>query len=196
MNILLTKDFNDELYQILKDYSDKEFNLMIAGGSLLKCLVDPRLKDLVTDKWKVFFADERVDQKYLNYNDASGFLSQLKGTVFRIKSELSASECVKDYTNVLENIDLCLLGIGDDGHICSLFPDTASLDSNAPVIAIEEKLPVSNKRITVTLKFINEKVGRLYFVVPAKDGKVKNVLVPHQSILSRLKKDFIVIRPE
>lgn len=180
-----------ELYQILKKYSGSDLSLMISGGSLLSCLDDSRYEELDTSKWIIFYSDERVDQDQLNYTASIPFIDKTKAKINRISSSLPSEQAIKEYSEKLINIDICLLGIGKDGHICSLLPNSMELNSEEYVIGLEGNFPISPKRISITLKFINEKVSKLYFVVP--NNKEKNILKPDESITSRINKDFVII---
>lgn len=191
ISFLFTTDFSTELYNILKGCSGLDLSLMISGGSLLKCLDDRRYEELDTSKWVIFYSDERTDQEQLNYTASIPFISKLRAKVHRIDSSIDVQKAVEEYSGKLVDIDVCLLGIGGDGHVCSLLPGSTELDSEEYVVALEGDFPTSPRRISVTLKFINEKVSRLYFVVP--NSKDKNVSRPDESIMSRLKKDFVVM---
>jgi len=190
MNYLFTKDFNEELYQVLKEYSGRRLSLMISGGSLLKCLDDQRYETMDTSNWEIFYSDERVDQDALNYTASLPFINRIKAKVHRMFSEIP-EKAAREYSGVLKDVDVCLLGIGDDGHICSLQPRCRELDSDEYVVALEGSFEISPRRMTVTLKFINEKVSRLYFVIP--NSNKKKITKPDESITSRIKKEFTVI---
>lgn len=191
MDFLFTSDFNTEIYHILREYSGTDLSLMISGGSLLQCLDDGRYEELDTTGWRIFYSDERVDQDNLNYTASVPFINRTKASVHRIQSSMSVSEAVEDYSGRLADIDVCLLGIGGDGHICSLPPDSRELDSEEYVVALDTGFQVSPQRISVTPRFLNERVSRLYFVVP--NSNEKNISKPDESIVSRLRKDFVVI---
>jgi 6-phosphogluconolactonase len=195
MHFIYTQDFKTVLFRMLQKHSGRRFNLMISGGSLQTCLDDERYKRLDTMHWNIYYTDERVDQGHLNYTASLPFINMLEAKVFRIESSLGMEEAVRRYSGMLNEIlgeiDVCMLGIGGDGHICSLLPDTEYLDSDKYVIGIEGNFAVSRERITVTLKFLNEKVNEMYFVVP--QNKIKNITEPHPSIGRRLSKDFTVV---
>jgi 6-phosphogluconolactonase len=191
MHYIYAQDFKTVLFKILQKYSGRRLNLMISGGSLQRCLDDERYQKLDTMHWSIYYTDERVDQSYLNYEASLPFINMLEAKVFRIESFLGAEEAARRYSEVLEDIDLCILGIGSDGHICSLLPESEYLDSSEYVIGVEGDFAVSRRRITVTLRFLNERVNEIYFVVP--QNKIKNIAEPHPSICTRLAKDFTVI---
>ncbi|KAM0671967.1 hypothetical protein OCOL_001024 [Ordospora colligata] len=193
MSVLFTNDFNEEIYQILRYYSGKCLSLMISGGSILKCLDDCRYEQLDTSKWDIFYSDEREDQEQLNHTAACGFLNRINAKVHPIDTSVPLEKAAIEYANVLNGIviDVCLLGIGGDGHICSLLPECPELDSLLYVTALEGDFTVSPKRVTITPRYINEKVKELIFVVPG--SKEKKIEQPDKSILARINKDYVVI---
>jgi len=193
MSVLFTDDFNGEIYRILRCYSGRCFSLMISGGSLLKCLDDGRYELLDTSRWSVFYSDERADQSQLNHAAAHGFLKRIKARVHPIHTSVPLDDAAIEYSKILSDfvIDVCLLGIGGDGHICSLLPECPELDSLQYVTALSGAFTVSPRRVSVTPKYINERVNELIFVVP--NSKEKNVVQPDKSILARIRKEYVVI---
>ena len=191
MSLVLTDDFGTEVYLILEPYSGRDLALMISGGSLLQCLDDERYGLLDTSGWSVFYSDERGDKSHLNYTASIPFLSRTQASVHRIDVSMPLDQAARAYSSELVDIDLCLLGIGGDGHICSLLPGCKELMSDEYVVALEGDFPVSCRRISITPRFINERVARLYFVVPG--SKKKGVAAPDRTILERINKEFTVL---
>lgn len=193
MNYILTEDFKTELFNLLSPFDSHKLNLMIAGGSLLDVLNYSKYKNLDSSKWKIWYADERCHPSYLNYTGSLNFLSNLSPNKVN-KIPFDSTDPIKEYSNTLEKIDVCLLGIGNDGHICSLFPDLDDLDSTDYVIKVFNPTVISPDRITVTLKFLNTMVENLYFVIPpGENGKIKHFVKPHERICKRLKKEYVSI---
>lgn len=189
-------NFQDYIFQILKRFTGKELNLMISGGSFLDTLNYSKYKELSTKLWNIFYADERCNDKYLNYDGSTPFLSYLDATVYPINIKLNPEQSALDYEKTLlkfKQIDVCFLGIGENGHICSLWPNSNDLLSEKYVTNVIVDCPLSKNRITITLKYINHKIKELYFVIPPKDGKMKNIKEPHSSIKSKITKDYTTI---
>ncbi len=95
--------------------------------------------------------------------------------VHRIKAELAPQPAASEYRTVLASFfqqeekafDLILLGLGEDGHTASLFPETTALYEAAQSVT-EVFVPKLDKwRVTLTLPMINR--GRkVAFLVAGK----------------------------
>lgn len=189
-------NFEEVTFNILAWYSGKACNLMISGGSILSVLGSKDYTKLDSSKWTIFFADERVNKKALNFTQSQNFLKMLSSRVFQIDIGDNLEKSVTDYELVLQNnvshIDVCFLGIGENGHICSIWPYSPILTSERLVELVEVDCTISPLRITTTVNFINRYVKNLFFVVPPKDGIVKSIKSPHHSILEHLRVNFSI----
>jgi len=100
--------------------------------------------------------------------------------VHRMPTELSdASEVAKRYAETMtkvmkaEPFDLVLLGLGPDGHIASLFPDTPALevtDSLTTELYVEK---FASWRVTMTYPVINAARQVIVFIA----GEAKSAIV-------------------
>lgn len=137
-------------------------SIALAGGSTPKAM-HAHLRELTLpwDKVHVWFGDERAvppDDAASNYRMArETLLDHVKvGRVSRIEGELPPGEAAARYSDALAAsppIDLVLLGMGDDGHVASLFPATPEPDPDALVIAT--KSPAApHDRVSLTLNAI------------------------------------------
>ncbi|KAJ0407667.1 hypothetical protein ATCC90586_001849 [Pythium insidiosum] len=150
------------------------FTLALSGGSLPKILNKglASIKDgLDFSKWHVFFADERcvpLDHDDSNYKACKEALFDHvpipSNQIYTIDASLSPEAAAADYTsklasvwgNVLPRFDLLLLGMGPDGHTCSLFPGHPLLhESRLFVAAIEDSPKPPPQRITLTYPVVN-----------------------------------------
>jgi len=155
-----------------------EFTIALAGGTtpkkLFQILAKPPFSTSIPwGKTRIFFGDERsVDPTHIDSNYAMAnkyLLSQISIDplrVHRIQSELQPEDAAEAYNTALgaflplNNLnqpvfDLVLLGLGDDGHVASLFPGTDILnvtDKRAAAVWVESK---NTWRISITMPAIN-----------------------------------------
>ncbi|KAL7416634.1 hypothetical protein BDY24DRAFT_199638 [Mrakia frigida] len=193
-NDKLVKSVADFVLKAQNDAIKKRgaFCLAISGGSLpsnLRGLIGK--KGVQWDKWEIFFCDERLvplDHEDSNFASVDKlFLSETPITAAQVHtidvSLLSDPEELADeYERQLiatfaqrdaaryPVFDLILLGMGPDGHTCSLFPGHALLSEEDRWVAfIEDSPKPPAKRITFTYPVINH-AYRVAFVA-AGEGK-------------------------
>ena len=167
------------------------FSIAFSGGSVASIapaglLEQSDLKSLHLAKWKIYFCDER----YVDLSDPDGnynavnqnFLSKVEGikaeNVFTIDPALPLEEAAKDYETKLKSslvdgrIDLLLIGMGPDGHICSLFPGHPILDvTDRLVAAISDSPKPPPSRITLTYTAVN--AARCAMFIVSGSGKAE-----------------------
>jgi 6-phosphogluconolactonase len=127
-----------------------------------------------------WFTDERCvppDHEHSNFGMANrALLSQAEGaTVHRMRGELGPEDGAAAYENELAEfgpaaLDVMLLGVGPDGHICSLFPgDDALGERERRAVGVETPgMAPLVARITVTLPVVNAS-RQIVFLVTGED---------------------------
>ncbi|RGB31743.1 6-phosphogluconolactonase [Rhizophagus diaphanus] len=157
------------------------FTVGISGGSLPKLLAADlkNRQGIEWEKWEVFFCDERLvplDHEDSNYSlckkEFFDHVSIPEDQIYTINpslfQEIDEEEVVDDYEKKLISVfatvnsvkfpvfDLLLLGVGPDGHTCSLFPDHPLLEENVGWVAyIGDSPKPPPRRITFTLPVVN-----------------------------------------
>jgi len=167
------------------------FKIGLSGGSLVKFLSEG-LPTITTDwsKWRFFFCDERIvpfDNEESTYGvykaSLIGKLPITESQFITVDPELSAEEAAKDYIkkmsvhfppHSLPRFDVLLLGMGPDGHTCSLFPGHRLLDETSLwVCPINDSPKPPPSRITLTFPVINN--ARVCIFAIAGAGKADMV---------------------
>jgi 6-phosphogluconolactonase len=156
-------------------------HVAITGGSTPRVAYE-RAAGLRED-WsgvEFWFTDERCvgpEHEHSNFGMANrALLSGADGaTVHRMRGELGPEDGAAAYENELgefgpEALDLILLGVGPDAHICSLFPgDDALGERERRVVGVETPgMAPLVARITLTLPVVNAS-ARIVFLVTGED---------------------------
>lgn len=120
------------------------FRLVLAGGTTPQAIYGA-LADVSAQwaKWQIWFGDERcLPPEHPERNSRMARLTWLDrvaipaAQINAIPAELGAKAGATAYAEALRDIpefDLVLLGLGEDGHVASLFPGQAwGADADAP----------------------------------------------------------------
>lgn len=70
------------------------------------------------------------------------------------------------------NIDLALLGLGDNGHTASIFPESAAIDEQSRWVMAEYVPAVSMWRVTLTAPILNAAAELLFLVAGGEKAAV------------------------
>jgi 6-phosphogluconolactonase len=102
------------------------------------------------------------------------------GSVHRMRGELPPAEAAASYEEELREFfgpdgapafDLVLLGLGEDGHTASLFPETSALDVTDRWVVANPVLKLETTRLTLTVPVINAAKAIVFLV--AGEGKAE-----------------------
>ena len=132
-----------------------------------------------------FFGDERTvppDHEDSNYRMArEALLDHVPvGGVHRMRGELPPDEAAASYDGELRaffgdedppRFDLILLGLGEDGHTASLFPETSALSVTDRLVVANPVLKLDTTRVTLTAPVLN--AARAVNFLVAGEGKAE-----------------------
>ena len=186
----LAGSFAELLQQNVDKTDDNDFySLALSGGStpnkIFRYLSEDFVDKINWKKIKIFFGDERCvppDNEDSNYRMANESLlkniSIPKENIFRIKGENNPVKEAERYEEVLKSnlpslngipqFDLILLGLGEDGHTASIFPNQVNLFYSARLCEVAVHPQTKQKRITLTGKIINN-AKLVMFIVTGKN---------------------------
>jgi 6-phosphogluconolactonase len=152
------------------------YSIALSGGStpqdIFKYISEHYPQKINWSEVLVFWGDERCvppSDNESNYKMAcESLLSHIKipdQNIYRIRGENNPANEAKRYSEIVKNLlpsensipqfDLCMLGLGEDGHTASIFPDQVAL-FNSEKMFEASRHPVSKQnRITATGRLIN-----------------------------------------
>ncbi len=181
--------------------SKGHFSVALSGGKTPVKLYQKlaERKNLPWDKTHVFIIDERFvpyDSDDNNYHMINRtllchvvipagnihFISTVENTPEEsaIRYEQDLLSYAKKSKSQYPSLDMVILGLGEDGHTASLFPDSPALDETkhlAVAVNATNSKSTSNRRITMTYPVINN-AEQIFFLASGeeKSGVIKQII--------------------
>jgi len=180
--VIHTNSFVDDAAEVIVDEAEQaikkrgRFRLALSGGNtprpIYKAFADEGIH-LAWEKVFITFGDERCvapDDPTSNYRMAKESLLDHvpipSENILRVRGEVDPAEAAEEYELKLAKWaaetgeqryvhDLILLGMGDDGHTASLFPETDGLRESERNVIANYVPKFSAYRITFTFPLIN-----------------------------------------
>lgn len=174
----LSQFFTKKLASLVKETpGGSYFSMALSGGSTPRQVFDYMAlhsgDQIDWHKMLVFWGDERCvepESEESNFRMAKerllDFIPIPAINIFRIKGESDPyveaerySEIVRRHVlsqNNIPRFDLMMLGLGEDGHTASIFPDNPGLFKSDRLFEVSENPYTKQQRITATGKIINQ----------------------------------------
>jgi len=196
-HVIRTKNFAADAADFIVDQAHKalgernEFRIALSGGNTPRPVYG-RLaaiaRDLPWELIRITFSDERCvppDDPQSNFGMAKETLfvpaAVPEKSIARLRGEIDPQIAAREYEDHLDVLatqrgetiyrhDLILLGLGDDGHTASLFPNTAGLEEKKRKVIANFVPKLYSWRLTFTFPLINHARQICFLVNTTKNG--------------------------
>ena len=168
-----------------------EFRLALSGGNTPRAVYSEMAKrETPWEKFRFAFSDERCvppDNEKSNFRMANEALfrpaSVPESSILRMRGEIDPLHGADEYQGCLDTLaakrdekiyqhDLVLLGLGDDGHTASLFPNTEALLETERWVAANYVPKMDSWRLTFTFPLIFAARDVCFLIGANKDPKL------------------------
>ncbi len=170
---------NTLLDLISSEINDSEnYSLGLSGGSTPKLFYElfaEKYKDYsniylwTVDERHVDINDEKSNQRMINSIFCNSNLN-----IIEYSYEEDPGHSAKNYTNKVfskfDKFNAAILGVGEDGHIASLFPDTTALNADEKGFVHNEVNILTRWRVTSTFELLKN-VEHVYLLVTGDNKK-------------------------
>src|SRR6059058_1810966 len=202
--VVRTKNFAADAANFIVDLAHKalagrnEFRIALSGGNTPRPVYSEIARigrDLPWERTLITFGDERCvhpDDPQSNFHMARETLfvpaSVPEKSIMRMRGEIDPQIAAQQYQDDLDLLatqrgeqvyrhDLILLGLGDDGHTASLFPDTAALNETMRRVVANFVAKLNAWRLTFTFPLINHARHVCFLVNATKQSKLVNRVI-------------------
>jgi len=158
--------------------NSENYSLGLSGGSTPKFFYE-----LFAEKYKDYSNIYlwTVDERHVNVNDEksnqrmiNSIFSNSNLNIIEYSYEEDPGHSAKSYTNnVFKKVDkfnAAILGVGEDGHIASLFPDTTALNAEEKGFVQNEVNILTKWRVTCTFELLKD-IEQVYLLVTGENKR-------------------------
>lgn len=182
INQATTQRILDAANEAIRKYGS--FLIVLAGGSTPKSVYQLLAKaNADWANWHIYYNDDRclpIDHPERNsLMAAQAWLQHVaipKSQIFDIPTELGNVEGAKAYAATLKGVrafDLVLLGLGEDGHTASLFPNQV-VDNSADAVSVFDAPKPPADRVTMSQHRLNNTHEVIFLVTGAGKQEAVN----------------------
>src|SRR5437868_2806373 len=198
-DVIRTKDFAADAANFIVDLAHKalaerhEFRIALSGGNTPRPVYSEVARigrDLPWERILITFGDERCvppenEQSNFRMAHESLFLpaNVPEKSIMRMRGEIEPHIAAQQYQDDVDLLatqrgeqicrhDLILLGLGDDGHTASLFPESAALNEESQRVVANFVAKLNAWRLTFTFPLINHARHVCFLVNATKQAEL------------------------
>ena len=194
----LADAFAKQLIQWVNESNENSFHLALSGGKtpslLFTLLAEKYASQLNWSKIHFWWGDERMvppADPESNFGVVNKLLFSKIGIlpvqIHRVKGESDPIVKIKEYSTEIQKFiptingwptfDLIMLGMGDDGHTASIFPNQMQLMKSDKITAIAVHPESGQKRITLTGEVLNHAKRVAFLVSGTSKSRIFNEII-------------------
>ena len=187
------KAIAQEIYNLVQESNQSRFNFALSGGAtpkkLFNVLGQEYYDKIPWDRIHFWWGDERCvspeddnSNFKMAYDHLFSNIDIPEENIHRIKGEnIQGEEVIRYSYEIEENLnyrgdvpvfDLIILGLGEDGHTASIFPDQIELFEDEKICAPTFHPITQQPRITLTGKVLNN-ASRVFFLVTGESKSMR-----------------------
>ena len=198
-----TKNFAADAANFILEHAHRalgergEFRIALSGGNTPRPVYAHLARiahDFPWERTIITFGDERCvppDDAQSNFRMARESLlapaAIPERSILRMRGEIEPQVAAQEYQDDLDLLatqrgeqmyrhDLILLGLGDDGHTASLFPDSAALNETSRRVVPNYAPKLNSWRLTFTFPLLNHARHICFLVGAGKSELIEAVL--------------------
>ena len=188
-------DLDDALLTLFNNLHQPISRIVLSGGSTPTSFYKRLSKtDIKWSNYEITLSDER-DVEILDPLSNEGSIKAIINNNSFNRSFISlVKEGAQSRLDLIKSYDLCILGMGNDGHIASIFPNMSNLSEalhhKSSLINLNDGYP-DVSRLTMTLNEINKSKQIILLI---KGEKKFNLLMDKRSDSELLPVDHLFIQ--
>lgn len=195
-----------ELVKLTHNSTQEIFDIALSGGNspkgLFSLLSKNYAEEIPWERIHFWWGDERCvapGNEQSNYKMTKDLLLSKVAlpseNIHRVRGEAVPEEEAIRYSEEMEKtlnsrgkdpvFDLIILGLGDDGHTASIFPDQLELFEHEQSCAVAQHPLSGQKRITITGNVLNN-ANQIFFLVTGKSKAMRISEIMNDSEAAKL----------
>ena len=155
---------------------NEKFNLGLSGGSTPKFFYQNFARSYQENSdislWTIDDRHVPLNDKISNQRMINEIFSKTKMNILQLQFNENPNKSAEEYSKLvlskIQNFNCAILGVGEDGHIASLFPNTTAVNNKSIGFVANEVNILSKWRITSTFELLF-KIENIYLLVTGEN---------------------------